>query len=134
TYNTQLASVLRLVGANTMFPVGAHTQVSWGNSRLRRALVLDNTGSMADAGKIDALKTASTNLINQLKGIVTTPGDVYISIIPFSKDVNLDPSNYNASWIDWTDWNASTGQTAGTCSVSGATSQNSCASSGTCSI
>ena len=117
TYNTQLASVLRLVGANTMFPVGAHTQVSWGNSRLRVALVLDNTGSMADAGKIDALKTASTNLINQLKGIVTTPGDVYISIVPFSKDVNIGPSNYNATWIDWTDWNANNGS----CTRSGST-------------
>ncbi len=133
-YNTQLASVLKLVGASTMFPVGAHTQVSWGNSRLRVALVLDNTGSMADAGKIDALKTASKNLINQLKGIVTTPGDVYISIIPFSRDVNLGAGNYNASWIDWADWNASTGQTAGTCSVSGNTSESSCSSSGTCSI
>jgi Flp pilus assembly protein TadG len=107
-YNTQLASILKLVGANTAFPVGAHTQVSWGQSRLRIALVLDNTGSMSSAGKIGALQTATTNLINQLKGIVVNPGDVYISIIPFVRDVNVGPSNYNAALMAdanaWTAW------------------------------
>jgi hypothetical protein len=29
-----------------------------------------------------------------------------VSIIPFSKNVNLDSANYNANWIDWTDWEA----------------------------
>jgi hypothetical protein len=28
-----------------------------------------------------------------------------VSIIPFSRDVNVNKSNYSASWIDWTDWN-----------------------------
>ena len=37
---------------------------------------------------------------------VSTSGDVYVSIIPFSKNVNLDPRNYTANWIDWTDWEA----------------------------
>jgi Flp pilus assembly protein TadG len=127
-YNTQLASVLKLVGASTSFPVGAHTQVSWGNSRLRVALVLDNTGSMADAGKIGALQTASNNLIDQLKGIVTTPGDVYISIIPFNRDVNVDSGNYNAAWIDWTDWD----QANGSCSTDGS-SQSACVAPTGCS-
>src|SRR5436853_2906213 len=36
--------------------IGSTSTVKWGNTRLRVALVLDNTGSMADAGKIDALK------------------------------------------------------------------------------
>jgi Flp pilus assembly protein TadG len=133
TYNTQLASVLKLVGASTSFPVGAHTQVSWGNSRLRVALVLDNTGSMSASGKIGALKTATTNLINQLKGIVTTPGDVYISIVPFVKDVNVGASNYTANWIDWYDWEKNN-QSKGTCTISGFTSQTTCNSAGTCSI
>jgi hypothetical protein len=29
-----------------------------------------------------------------------------VSIIPFSKDVNVGASNYGATWIDWTQWNA----------------------------
>src|SRR5204862_7245483 len=80
--------------------------VKWGNSRLRVALVLDNTGSMADSGKITALKTATNNLLTQLKNAVVNNGDVYVSIIPFVKDVNVDPVNYNQSWISWTDWNS----------------------------
>ena len=60
----------------------------WGSTRLRVALVLDTTGSMADDGKINALKTATKKLITQLQNAVTTDGDVYVSIIPFSKNVN----------------------------------------------
>jgi len=70
------------------------------------ALVLDNTGSMADDGKIAALKTATKNLLTQLQASATNPGDVYVSIIPFSQDVNIGSTNYNASYIDWTDWDA----------------------------
>jgi Flp pilus assembly protein TadG len=78
--------------------------VKWGTTKLRVALVLDNTGSMDDAGKMPALITATNNLLTQLKGAAATNGDVYVSIIPFVKDVNLGASNYNADWIDWTDW------------------------------
>ena len=40
--------------------VASSSTVKWGSSRLRVALVLDNTGSMADSGKIAALKTATS--------------------------------------------------------------------------
>jgi Flp pilus assembly protein TadG len=89
--------------------VGSSSTVKWGNSRLRVALVLDNTGSMGDNGKITALKTATNNLLTQLQSATSTNGDVYVSIIPFAKDVNLGSTNYTASWIDWTDWNANNG-------------------------
>ncbi len=85
--------------------VAVNSQVKWGNSKLRVALVLDNTGSMAWSGKMDALKTATNNLLDQLKAAAATNGDVYVSIIPFAEDVNVGKSNYNATWIDWTDWN-----------------------------
>ena len=69
----------------------------WGSTRLRVALVLDNTGSMSQAGKIGALKTATTNLLTQLQNAVTNDGDVYVSIVPFVKDVNAGAANYPAS-------------------------------------
>ena len=97
-----------VVGFKT-FDVDASSTVKWGSARLRVALVLDNTGSMASAGKMTALKTATKNLLNQLKTAATVDGDVYVSIIPFSKDVNVGASNYNASWIDWTKWDAQNG-------------------------
>ena len=40
-----------------------------------------------------ALKTASQNLLTQLKTAAITADDVYVSIVPFNKDVNVDASN-----------------------------------------
>lgn len=88
----------------SQMPVAATSTTAWGNTRLRVALVLDNTGSMADDGKITALKTATTNLLNQLKASARNDGDVYVSIIPFSQNVNIGSGYYSASYIDWSDW------------------------------
>ena len=112
------ASFLGLIGYQNI-PVTGSSIAKWGSSRLRVALVLDNTGSMADAEKIAALKTATKNLLTQLQNAAGTNGDVYVSIIPFSKDVNVGGlSNYNTDWIDWDDWEAANGswQTSTTCS------------------
>ena len=77
----------------------------WGSSRLRVALVLDNTGSMADAGKMSALQTATKNLLGQLQSAASVNGDVYVSIVPFVKDVNVGSSNSAATWLDFSkDW------------------------------
>ena len=132
--------------------IGSSSTVAWGNSRLRVALVLDNTGSMADSNKIGALKTATNDLLTQLKNAATTNGDVYVSIVPFVKDVNAGSSNYNASWVSFDDgtdssWDGANGscskagnsprsvcQAKSTCSVSGYNSQSSCTSAGTCSL
>jgi Flp pilus assembly protein TadG len=84
--------------------IGVDSQVKWGNVRLRVALVLDTTGSMDDDGKIGALRTATKNLLAQLQGAVVNSEDVYVSIIPFVKDVNLGSGNSSATWIDWTEW------------------------------
>jgi Flp pilus assembly protein TadG len=88
---------------------GTSGTTTWGNIRMRVALVLDVTGSMADDGKMTALKPAAKALIDQLSAAATTNGDVYVSIVPFSKDVNMGPSYKNASWIDWTLWDAANG-------------------------
>jgi uncharacterized protein YegL len=109
TYKTNFMGVMGF----SSLPLAATSTASFGNSRLRVALVLDNTGSMAQSGKISALKTATNNLLDQLKSAVVNNGDVYVSIVPFVKDVNVGPSNYNATWIDWTDWNANNGSCSG---------------------
>jgi hypothetical protein len=87
---------------------------------------------MADAGKITALKTATKNLLTQLQASASQNGDVYVSIVPFVKDVAVDPVNYNANWVDWTDWDAAN-PTLGSCSKSGYNSRSSCTAAGTCS-
>jgi Flp pilus assembly protein TadG len=131
--------------------VGAHSLAKWGNTRLRVALVLDTTGSMSSAGKMTALQTATKNLLDQLKGAATNNGDVYVSIIPFSKDVNVGAGNYNANWIYWgtttgpnpqdpnttdnTSWDAKYGSCKDTYGNSvSASPRSTCLSKGTCSI
>jgi Flp pilus assembly protein TadG len=49
----------------SQIPLTASSMTKWGNVRLRVALVLDNTGSMSESGKMTALKTASKNLLDQ---------------------------------------------------------------------
>jgi Flp pilus assembly protein TadG len=99
---------LRVLGPSAMqsITVNGSSTAKWGTTRLRVALVLDNTGSMAQAGKMTALKNATHSLLSQLQSAATENGDVYVSIIPFSKDVNVGSANYNANWIDWKDWDA----------------------------
>jgi uncharacterized protein YegL len=105
-------------------PISAVTNSVWGNTRLRVALVLDNTGSMASDGKMTALKTAAKNLLTQLQTAAKTPEDVYVSIVPFNKDVNVGASNYGEDWLRWDLWEP----VNGSCSSSRYSSQSSCLS------
>ena len=106
TIDTNFLSVLGIDKIN----IAASTTSTWGNTRLRVALVLDNTGSMTQTGsdstvtKMDALKTASHDLLAQLQAAASNnPDNVYVSIIPFSKDVNVGSSNAAESWLYWDD-------------------------------
>jgi Flp pilus assembly protein TadG len=112
---------LNLVGYPSI-QIGAASTSIWGNTRLRVALVLDNTGSMASSDKMTALKTASQNLLTQLKNATTNADDVYVSIVPFNKDVNLGAGNYDQSWLRWDLWDAANG----TCSNTKYKSQSNC--------
>jgi Flp pilus assembly protein TadG len=96
-------SFLGVIGYQTINVTGSST-AAWGSTRLRVALVLDTTGSMDADGKMDALKTSTKNLLTQLKSAATNDGDVYVSIVPFSRGTNLGKGNYNATYIDWTEW------------------------------
>ncbi|GAB1715942.1 MAG: pilus assembly protein TadG [Nitrobacter sp.] len=100
TINTDFMKVVGFPQLN----FGTSSTSTWGNSRMRVALVLDNTGSMAQNGKMSALITAAQDMVDSLSAFAKTTGDVYISLVPFSKDVNLDASNSDANWINWSDW------------------------------
>lgn len=89
---------LNLVGI-TSETLAVQSKSAWSSKRLRVALALDNTGSMEKLGKMDALKTATNNLLDKLKGESTTAGDVYVSIIPFNKNVNIGKSL--SSYVAW---------------------------------
>ncbi|MCK1288331.1 TadE/TadG family protein [Bradyrhizobium sp. 44] len=121
TASTSMGSTIQVTGTGTYtttfmkvagFPtldVGANSTSAWGLVRMRVALVLDNTGSMADDGKMAAMQTAAKSLVDQLSPLAKTDGDVYISIVPFAKDVNVGASNYSKYWVDFSDWDAARG-------------------------
>ncbi len=153
-------TLLGIIGYDTV-TVGATNTAKWGTNRLRVALVLDNTGSMADAGKMTALQSATKSLLTQLQNAASTDGDVYVSIVPFVKDVNLGAANYASDYIYWgtvaqdptladnTSWDANNGSCSApfqsysprsscvakaSCSISGYTTQSTCTGAGTCSL
>ena len=125
TANTSMGSTIVVIGSGNVstdfmrvagFPkidFNTSSTAAWGNTRMRVAMALDNTGSMAQDGKIGALRTAASSLVDQLSALAKTNGDVYISLVPFAKDVNLGQSNYSQAWIDWTDWEAEAPDLAG---------------------
>jgi Flp pilus assembly protein TadG len=121
TANSSLGSTIQVNGSGAVttdflrvagFPninFSTSSTAAWGNVRMRVAMALDNTGSMADDGKMPAMQNAAKALVDQLSALAKTNGDIYISIIPFAKDVNVGDNNFNQSWIDWTDWDAANG-------------------------
>lgn len=115
----------KLFGENGL-DIAAKAEAVWGIKKLNLALALDNTGSMAQSGKMAALKTAAHNLLSTLQAAVSNPGDIEVSIVPFTTDVNVGTGNVNATWIDWTNWEAANGK----CSNTRYGSQNSCTSRG----
>ena len=115
----------KLLGQSTI-NLSATSEVLWGIKKLNLALVLDNTGSMSSSQKMTNLKTAAHNLLTTLKDAAKKPGDIKVAIVPFATDVNVGKSNVDATWIDWTDWEAANG----TCSNSNYRSKSSCESNG----
>ncbi len=89
--------------------ISATSEVVWGIKKLNLALALDNTGSMAQSGKMTALKLAAHNLLTTLQNAAQESRRHQVSIIPFATDVNVGTGNVNANWIDWTDWNSQNG-------------------------
>lgn len=71
-------------------------------AKLELALVLDNTGSMRDldtsgAVKIDALKTAATNLVNKLFSDAAALDNLHISLVPY--DIAVQIGAGRSSWM-----------------------------------
>jgi len=99
-------TLMRLFGKTTM-PISTTTTITWGLTKLRVALVLDNTGSMTQTdatgtSKISALKTASHQFLTTMQNAGGNPGDIQVAIIPFNMFVKVDPTLYKTKpWIDW---------------------------------
>lgn len=98
---TMKTDFMKMVGYPNL-DFGTSSTTVWGTTKLRVAMALDNTGSMASSGKMTALKSAAKSLIDQMKTAAKTNGDVYISIIPFAKDVNVSSiADTSTKWLRW---------------------------------
>jgi Mg-chelatase subunit ChlD len=81
-------------------PVGTEAESAWGARKIELALVLDNTGSMAQQNKMTELKKATYDLLDRLKRSAADDAAIRVSIVPFDTNVRLDAGTYrNASWL-----------------------------------
>ena len=91
-------SILSVIGTSSL-TVGAQSSTIYQQPAVEIALALDNTGSMAQNGKIQSLKLAVNNLLTSLQSYSRRPGDVKVSIIPFNTQVNIGTATPNATYL-----------------------------------
>ncbi|WP_306225235.1 pilus assembly protein [Bosea beijingensis] len=92
---TTISSVL---GVNQL-PVGTNSQSTWGTNKIELALVLDNTGSMANSNKMTNLKTASKSLLKIMKDAAITTDQIRVSIVPFNTQVRIARTFKDEAWM-----------------------------------
>jgi len=83
--------------------LNATATVNCGSDTLEIAMVLDNSGSMAQNGKIGTLRAASADLINTIHNSMGTSlrqDPVSFSLVPFSTFVNIGANNETQNWMD----------------------------------
>lgn len=109
-------SLLGLIGVNS-WNIPAQSIVTTSSVKLRVSLALDNSGSMCQPDKqnpcpndtnpgikLNALKTATTNLLTMLKNAASNAGDITVSIVPFTTGVDVGKSYKSAKWLTFTPW------------------------------
>ena len=97
---TMPTSIMGIIGVNTL-NISASSQITKMGKKLEVALVLDNTGSMAQNNKLTTLKVAAKDLISTVSASAVNVGDVKVAIVPFTTDVNVGIANSAASWLKW---------------------------------
>lgn len=91
-------SLTKLLGEETI-AVGNQSQSGWGTNTVEVALVLDNTESMKSSSKMDELKKAATNFINQMEGAGGSPSNIRVAIVPFETQVRLSTEYKTEEWL-----------------------------------
>ena len=81
------------------FTVNAQSEAVYNTTKIELAMVLDNTGSMGNNGKIQTLKTASNDMIDLLLPAGQPTDGVKIGIVPFDIGVNVGTALAAKPWI-----------------------------------
>jgi Flp pilus assembly protein TadG len=98
------AGVSGIIGAS-LLKQKVTSEIVWGTGKLEVALVLDNTGSMAQFSRMTELKKAAHELLDQLAS--SEAGLAKVAIVPFDVNVKIPLSYRTASWFKtdwWTNW------------------------------
>ncbi len=99
----------------------ASAQAAWGG--IEAVLVMDNTGSMADANKMIQLKATAKVFVEDLMALNEVETRVKVGVVPFAEYVNVGVSNRGASWLSVPvfsipdPWNGCVGSRSGTLSL-----------------
>lgn len=102
-----MPGIASLFGVDT-FEVGANSEARWGIGKVEVALVLDQSLSMDQSGRIGALRAATLQFLSEIKATAKNPGDARVGIVPFDGMVNTGYSYATRpSWVrfDWWDEN-----------------------------
>ncbi|MDR3512847.1 MAG: pilus assembly protein [Caulobacteraceae bacterium] len=98
--SSNVATTIAAVTGVSRIPISASSTVKWGLSHVELALVLDNTGSMAQNNKLPTLISAATSLVDTLSTSAgTDPAALKISVVPFSMTVNVGSAYQSAGWM-----------------------------------
>ncbi|MCC7016549.1 MAG: pilus assembly protein [Rhodospirillales bacterium] len=81
-------SFMKIVGIDQV-TVTASARIIRETTGLELVMALDNTGSMDNDGKLEAMKSAATDMVNILFGDETSPTLLRIGLVPFSGSVNI---------------------------------------------
>jgi Flp pilus assembly protein TadG len=105
---TLLTSLLKAAGIHEL-GFKANSTIKRGRGTIEVALVVDNSGSMADADPtnpestknyIGDLRKAGENLVNVLFTGFEGTEKVKVAVVPFAASVNVGASNASAPWMD----------------------------------
>jgi len=92
-------TIMKIAGINSV-DVSSSVEVTKEKTSMEVVLVLDNTGSMSWNGKIEALKTASTELVNTLFGEEENPEILKVGLVPFAASANEGTGAQANGWMD----------------------------------
>ncbi|MGQ7790860.1 pilus assembly protein TadG-related protein [Faunimonas sp. B44] len=93
------AAFLPVIGIDGM-PLDLATEVAASAGKYEIALALDNTGSMAQNGKIAALRQAASDLVDTLYSEPGADERVKVALVPFVTAVNVKGKAFDWSWIE----------------------------------
>lgn len=82
------STFMRVFGFDAI-SISASTEVTRETRGMELALVMDNTGSMRSGGKIGAMKTAATSLVNSIYGAEEVNPNLWVALIPYTATVNV---------------------------------------------